>query len=175
MFNPMKRLLTKYLLIPATLIFLSGCDPRALVELIAEADKPENKRSESGPKENIDEAELQAGIDLVDATDPAVEGLDSFTDNVNDLFQQAKFSELEDIASQTREETKPMGYGSWKITHFYYSLGMNRNEKDEVEWKRHENLLKDWLAQLPDSYTARIAYVNIHIACHFIFIQKKST
>jgi hypothetical protein len=68
---------------------------------------------------------------------------------------EEKFDDLDRMAYQLRSEKTRAAGGSWKLTEFYGALDRpTLTDKDTLDHLAH---LKRWVAQRPDSITARVA------------------
>jgi hypothetical protein len=71
-----------------------------------------------------------------------------------DLVEE-KFDELDRMAYELRSQKKRAAGGSWKLTEFYSALDKPMlTDKDTLDHLAH---LRRWIAQRPDSITARVA------------------
>jgi len=71
-----------------------------------------------------------------------------------DLVEE-KFDELDRMAYELRSQKRRAAGGSWKLTEFYGALDKpTLTDKDTLDHMAH---LKRWIAQRPDSITARVA------------------
>ncbi len=71
-----------------------------------------------------------------------------------DLVEE-KFDDLDRMAGELRREKTRAAGGSWKLTEFYGALDEpTLTDKDTLDHMAH---LKRWVAQRPDSITARVA------------------
>ena len=68
---------------------------------------------------------------------------------------EEKFDELDRMAYKLRSQKRRAAGGSWKLTEFYGALDKPMlTDKDSLDHLAH---LKRWIAQRPDSITARVA------------------
>jgi hypothetical protein len=71
-----------------------------------------------------------------------------------DLVEE-KFEELDRMAAQFRSEKSRFNGGGWKLTAFYGAL--DKPELTDKDTRDHLEHLKHWIAQRPESITARVA------------------
>ena len=72
----------------------------------------------------------------------------------SDLVQE-KFDNLDRMAAQYRSEKTRFTGGAWKLTAFYGAL--DKPELTDKDTREHLEHLKHWIAQRPESITARVA------------------
>src|SRR6185437_470978 len=92
--------------------------------------------------------------------------VDGNSEQIRELFEQNKFDTIDMIADRARSTKKRFVGGFWYLHAIYRGLGEPRQgttRSGEVEWQQHIDRLKRWVAQRPNSVTARIALADSYI------------
>ena len=92
--------------------------------------------------------------------------VDGNSEQIRELFEQDKFDTIDMIADRARSTKKRFVGGFWYLHAIYTGLGELRQgttRSGEVEWQQHIDRLKRWVAQRPNSVTARIALADSYI------------
>lgn len=81
----------------------------------------------------------------------------AYEDEVREKLYAEQFSWLEDAARKARDGKERMPGGSWKLNLFYIAVGgLNIDGADDGDWQRHLSFLRKWVAQQPQSITAKV-------------------
>lgn len=91
--------------------------------------------------------------------DPLAEEIKTFRHDIRQHYNNRRFDDLEKIAKDLRVTKAKFANGSWKIMSYYDSLEC-RKEEPESMWRLHDRIHRDWIAQKPDSVTAKLAYAD---------------
>jgi len=76
------------------------------------------------------------------------------------LFEQEKFDELEKMANEFRINKTKFPDGVWKLTYFYMSFDLFETNKNDVQCNEYIRNLEKWMSKHPNSITAKIAAGN---------------
>lgn len=84
---------------------------------------------------------------------------------IRQMFVKRDFAALDAAAAQVRANKERLPGGAWKLLIFYYAIdGPVRGvDASDAEWQAHLSVLKDWIAQRPQSVTARIALAGSYL------------
>jgi Domain of unknown function (DUF4034) len=84
---------------------------------------------------------------------------DGIIESMRELLEQEKFETIDMIADRARSTKQRFDGGIWKIHIIYAGLYEPRQgqKAGEAEWQQLLDRLKRWVAQRPDSITARVA------------------
>ena len=81
--------------------------------------------------------------------------------NIKSLFQQEKFETIDEIAAKARSTKERLVPGGFWAIHILYGALLSppsgSEHASEAEWATHIARLKRWVAQRPESITARVA------------------
>jgi len=90
---------------------------------------------------------------------------DKYAAAIRELFNRAKFKQLEGIAASARSEKSRFAGGTWKLYVFYRALRQPAEGRDAPDqaWEAHLTNLSAWVASDPDSVTARIALAEAYL------------
>lgn len=83
------------------------------------------------------------------------------------LLIEAKYDELEALASEYRNSKKRCVTGQWVLAELYDSLSNHLREGDEKQFQTRLKRLNDWVAAKPDSITAKVALADCMISYAF--------
>jgi hypothetical protein len=86
--------------------------------------------------------------------------LDRYEEGIHTLFQQEKFETLDQMAAAARSTKARLPGGFWTLHILYGALTLpsaGTYDASENEWTKHLERLQRWVAQHPDSITARVA------------------
>jgi len=92
--------------------------------------------------------------------------VDGTSEQIRELLEQDKFDTIDMIADRARSTKKRFVGGFWYIHAIYRGLGEPRQgttHSGEAEWQQHIDRLKRWVAQRPNSVTARIALADSYM------------
>jgi len=140
------------------LLSLASCEP----EKKPKPPKPKSettKRNTSG--ENITDEEFAEAKTLKKFTDSVQKEIDTYRSTVRGHFNDCRFDELENLASEARDSKEIFNNGSWKIAQFYSALDCLEDQEDT--WERHDTIYQAWLDAKPDSVSAHIAYAQYYV------------
>ncbi len=133
---------------------LTGCEPPA------EPEKPSAGLKPSGEiKENVDQDEAAEAAKIKPFQDPAQAEIDAFQAKYREMLTERRWDELDSTASELRKSNEVFDGGSWRIVRFYDAFSVP-NKASGAVWARRDQLFKDWIAEKPNSLTARIAYAD---------------
>jgi hypothetical protein len=120
------------------------------------------RETEQETKAQKSELNLPPGI--------GIEGMLHFVDGnseqIRELFEQDKFETIDTIADRARSTKKRFVGGFWYLHAIYRGLEEPRQgttHSGKAEWQQHIDRLKRWVAQRPNSVTARIALADSYI------------
>lgn len=132
--------------------------------------------SQNAPRQEGPAAQISSPASLalssttsVDTADPeAVAGqkqIDGYTNQVRDLLNQEKFGELDKLATTARASKGRMPGGSWTLYLLYLELSKvpNGDRAPEADWTAAIARFQSWIAQRPESITARVALANMYV------------
>ncbi len=83
-----------------------------------------------------------------------------FQEQVKDLFENAKYAELERLAGQVRDNQEHFVGGDWKLEYFYLGLRKTYKQLDTLAMLTKEDNFQQWLNAYPNSITVRIALAD---------------
>lgn len=109
--------------------------------------------------EHYDAGEKAAAAKLTPAKDPVAEEINAFRQETRQDFNNRRFANLEKRVAELRREKSVFDNGSWKLFQFYDCFGCSDKEP-ETMWELHDRIHRDWIAQFPESITARVAYAD---------------
>jgi hypothetical protein len=92
--------------------------------------------------------------------------IEAFENDTRLALEQDKFEALDQKADQLRSTKERLPGGFWTIHLMYNPLTSPRRDEhaSETEWKAHIDRLKRWVAQRPQSITARVALADAYMA-----------
>lgn len=122
--------------------------------------KPADVRSTAASDPTADLLHLPPGI----PAEGTLNFLDGIQEELRQLFDQEKFETIDMIADQNRSARKRFPGGFWAIHNIYLALSAPRRGSNagEAEWQLHLERLKRWIAQRPNSITARVALAEAY-------------
>jgi hypothetical protein len=93
-------------------------------------------------------------LDYDDSVD--VKAIDNYVFAIGELLRHEKFREIDCIADAARVHQTRFASGMWKIHKLYAGLVNPPLHPTQIDWRNHIALLKKWIAQRPQSITARV-------------------
>jgi Domain of unknown function (DUF4034) len=89
---------------------------------------------------------------------------DGIIESMRELLEQEKFETIDMIADRARSTKERFDGGIWKIHIIYAGLYEPRQgqKSGEAEWQQLLDRLKRWVAQRPNSITARVALATAY-------------
>jgi hypothetical protein len=87
----------------------------------------------------------------------------SYRVGVATVLMQENFSALDCLADNARTTKAKYASGTWKIHLLYAGLAQPQQHPTEQDWTAHLERLGRWVAQNPDSITARIAFAHAYL------------
>jgi hypothetical protein len=91
-------------------------------------------------------------------------GPDAYLAEVKKLLAAENFDELDRIANSARAKKSRFPGGGWKLRTFYLSLCGECDESSEADLIANIEHLKHWVANKPESITARVALTEAYIS-----------
>jgi hypothetical protein len=96
--------------------------------------------------------------DVADASDGRMR---AFRANLVALFDQGKYSDLDAIAEQAREQRLRFKGGAWRLHVFYGTVSYPGSlTATDAAWQAHFAKLQQWIAARPESPTPRVALAH---------------
>lgn len=92
--------------------------------------------------------------------------LDRYNEGVRTVFEQEKFELLDQMAATARSTRARLIGGAWTVHIIYDALMEPRGgtyNPQEYQWTAHLERLQRWVAQRPDSITARVALAGAQL------------
>jgi uncharacterized protein DUF4034 len=87
-----------------------------------------------------------------------------FQTTVRNLFNEAKFAQLEEIADAARSQKSRFPGGAWKLHSFYAVVqGPGSLTATDAVWNAHMQRLQSWIDFKPDSSTPRVALAQSYL------------
>jgi hypothetical protein len=87
-----------------------------------------------------------------------------FQTSVRNLFNEAKFAQLEEIADAARSQKSRFPGGVWKLHSFYAVVqGPGSLTATDAVWNAHMQRLQSWIDSKPDSSTPRVALAESYL------------
>lgn len=90
--------------------------------------------------------------------------VDEFSSAVAFQMYRGDFAQLDKMADEARSTKARFPGGGWKLFTFYTQMAMVPTDSTDVDWQKHLDFFKRWMAANPQSITARVglaeAYLN---------------
>jgi hypothetical protein len=87
-----------------------------------------------------------------------------YEDSIRTLLEQEKFETLDSMADSARSTKSRLAGGFWTLHTIYRPLGdLPKGRDSDAEWMAQIDRLKRWVAQRPQSITARVALGSTYI------------
>jgi hypothetical protein len=104
--------------------------------------------------------DLTATVGLIQESDPA-----KYQEDVRLMLEQERFRVLDDVAAGERVNKTRFAGGEWKLWAFYDALGSPAGKGRGVvaDWNAYRDRLGRWVAQQPESVTARVALAQAEL------------
>lgn len=122
---------------------------------------------ETAPAESVADAARRArqqqGTDQfhLSVSDPAER---EYEVGIRQLFIKEDFKALDDAAAEARTTKARLPGGAWKLFDFYYALTdpLRGDRASDGEWQAHIATIKRWVAERPQSVSARIVLAEAY-------------
>jgi hypothetical protein len=127
----------------------------------AERENAQAGQSEDGKKQTSPAAaDLTATVGLIQESDPA-----KYQEGVRLMLVQERFRVLDDVAAGERVNKTRFTGGEWKLWVFYDALASPAGKGRGVvaDWNAYRDRLNRWVAQQPESVTARVALAQAEL------------
>lgn len=99
-----------------------------------------------------------------DAAEAESEAAAAFRTTLRNLFNEQKFAQLEEIASDVRSQRSRFPGGAWKLHSFYGALNTPGSlTSTDAAWNAHMERLEKWIVFKPDSSTPRLALAESYL------------
>jgi hypothetical protein len=92
-----------------------------------------------------------------------IHALDNYQEAIGQLLQKDDFKQLNCIADTARSKKLRSAGGIWQLRTFYFGVSSLRGHATEDDWKQLQSHLDRWVAEQPQSITARVALAKFYV------------
>ncbi len=88
--------------------------------------------------------------------------VDEYMNEVSFQMYRGDFAKLDQMADEARSRKARFPGGGWKLFTFYAQLQMMPRDSTDAEWQKHIDFFKRWMAERPQSITARVGLAEAY-------------